>query len=106
MVWPDDADGEVLRRLADNGFDFGKPASIDFNVDFDSWPPIDAALSEIAKTFPDACLSLEDGYVLVKLERLLTYDLVTSVQAQLSRATAPCGGRCSTWGVLVRPTAH
>jgi hypothetical protein len=106
MVWPDDADGEVLRRLADNGFDFERLASIDFNVDFDNWPPNDAALAAIAKTFQDARVSLEDGYLLVRLERLLTYDLVTSVQAQLSHATAPFGGSCETWGVLVRPTAH
>ena len=93
-------------RAGDNGFDFATLASIDFNVDFESWPPSDAALAEIAKTFQDARVSLEDGYVLVKLERLLTYDLVTSVQARLSHASAPFGGSCNTWGVLIRPAAH
>jgi hypothetical protein len=105
MIWPSDADGEVLRRLSEAGLDFSKVAWIDFNVDFDTWPPIPIALDEIANAFPDARVSLEDGYVLVRLERLISYDLVTSVQAKLSEATAEFGGSCDTWGVLVRPGA-
>jgi len=37
--WPDDADGGVFRNLAANAFDFSKQYSVDYNVDFDSWPP-------------------------------------------------------------------
>lgn len=30
--WPDDADGDVLRRMQRTGFDFSKPCLIDCNV--------------------------------------------------------------------------
>jgi hypothetical protein len=42
--WPDDADGGVFRRLAAVGFDFSQDWSVDYNVDFESWPPAEAAL--------------------------------------------------------------
>ena len=31
--WPNDADGDVLRRMKESGFDFSKIHSIDFNID-------------------------------------------------------------------------
>jgi len=30
--WPDDADGDVFRRMQKSGFDFDKAVDIDFNV--------------------------------------------------------------------------
>lgn len=39
MPWPNDADGDVFRRLESHGFDFTKEYDVDFNVDFDDWPP-------------------------------------------------------------------
>jgi len=36
VQWPDDADGDVLRRMKARGFDFNQPCLVDFNVDFDS----------------------------------------------------------------------
>jgi len=39
--WPNDADGDVFRRMQKSEFDFDKAIDIDFNVDFDSWPPSD-----------------------------------------------------------------
>jgi hypothetical protein len=102
MDWPDDADGDVMRRLRAGGFDFGKPELIDFNVDFESWPPDQRALNAISQAFPDATISLEatNGYVLVQLRRTVSYELVTSVQDQLSSLTASYGGQCDSWGVM------
>lgn len=37
--WPNDADGDVSRRLLHHGFDFSRPHAVDFNVDFDRWLP-------------------------------------------------------------------
>lgn len=104
--WPDDTDGHVLRLIAERRFDFNKVTSIDFNVDFDTWPPSQLALAEVSRAFGDATVTLEKGYVLVKLERLLTYEFVTTTQARLSELTAKFGGHCNTWGVLIRPRAH
>ena len=103
MNWPGDADGDVLRRLAVQGFDFAKPHVIDFNIDFANWPPAVDALSVLARTYPGAKLyDPEDdspGYVLVQVTEKLSYDLVIRIQAEISAAMAPFGGNCESWGV-------
>jgi hypothetical protein len=32
IAWPDDADGDVLRRMHAKGFDFANAVDVDFNV--------------------------------------------------------------------------
>jgi hypothetical protein len=101
--WPNDADGDVFRRLESTGFDFSQMYSVDFNVDFDEWPPSPAAIEAICQTFPDCKVNGEDepqGYVLFKVRALLTYDFVIKIQNQATRIASPFGGRCESWGVL------
>ena len=38
MNWPNDADGDVFRRLEEKNFDFDSTVQVDFNIDFDHWP--------------------------------------------------------------------
>ncbi len=52
MSWPNDADGDVLRRLESDGFDFTKEHSIDFNIDFNVWPLSDDTIRAIENKFP------------------------------------------------------
>jgi hypothetical protein len=103
-TWPDDADGDVLRRLERNGFDFSKPVAIDFNVDFDAWPPPDSALELLKERFGEIdVIEPEDegsGYVCFQVTSRLSYELVTSVQRSVSLALASNGGQCDSWGVL------
>ena len=40
MSWPETADGDVFRRLQSSQFDFSSLREIDFNVDFEHWPPM------------------------------------------------------------------
>ena len=102
--WPDGADGDVLRRLADDGLDFSKPYEIDFNIDFEHWPPQSEAFERVRARYPAASLIAPDdgfgGYILVCVSALLTYDLVMEVQRDLTQLTAPFGGVCESWGVL------
>jgi hypothetical protein len=104
MAWPEDADGDVLRRLERNGFEFGKPCHMDFNVDFDAWPPAPEAIEILEKLYSNATLNepTEDfnGYVQFQVFGSLTYDLVVSVQSSVSELMAPFGGVCESWGVL------
>jgi hypothetical protein len=104
MNWPDDADGDVLRRLAVQGFDFAKSHVLDFNIDFANWPPPLDALSSLARTYPDAQLCEPSdkipGYVLVRVTAILSYDVVIRIQAEISAAMAPFGGQCDSWGIL------
>ena len=110
MPYPNDADGDVLRRMQDSGFAFDRPATIDFNIDFDHWPLSDEEVSVIEKAFPNAVvmdIEGEDGqdgngtgYVQFQVTELLTYELVTAVQHRATKIARSIGGWCESWGVL------
>jgi hypothetical protein len=85
-TWPPDADGDVLRRLAERGFDFSSELS---------W--LSGAYSRVEVHEPDGEF---DGYVLVQLTSRLSHELVISTQQHISEAMAPYGGICESWGVL------
>lgn len=104
MDWPADADGDVFRRLESNGFDFNKDYAVDYNVDFETWPPVPAALKLLREQYgqieiyePDED---GDGYVLFTILGRVTYEGVTSIQRNTSAIMQPYGGICETWGVL------
>ena len=102
--WPSDADGDVLRRLDAMGFDFSKTHTIDFNVDFDEWPPSKKALAVLITEFPRATIYEDedesDGYVLFKIIDKVSHELVIKIQDRASELVAAYGGRCESWGVL------
>jgi hypothetical protein len=97
--WPDDADGAVMRQLQDAGFDFNREVEIDFNVDFDQLPH--PAVADLVKhNFPTAQVFAEDDGILVQIQARLTYSFVTGMQADLTKISAPFGGRCESWGLF------
>ena len=102
--WPDDADGDVLRRMDEAGFDFSVPHEVEFNVDFANWPPSREAITWLQSKYtsvevyePDAQFG---GYVLVKVVAPITYEFVVATQALVSEALAQEGAVCESWGVL------
>jgi hypothetical protein len=104
MSWPDDADGDVFRRLEADGFDFSKSYAVDYNVDFESWPPAPDALKLLSSQYGSIELfePHEDGggYVLFQVIGPVTYEGVTSVQRRTSSAMQLFGGICESWGVI------
>jgi hypothetical protein len=98
MNWPNDADGDVMRRLQSNGFSFDREAEIDFNIDFDQWPPDPSVIDILQNELPSAKVSVQDDYILVQLRAWLTYPFVIKMQAELTQISAAFGGRCETWG--------
>ncbi len=102
--WPDDADGGVFRRLVEHGFDFSKPYSIDYNVDFDSWPPQQAAIDLLDSLYGPVKVYAPDehgdGYIQFQINAPVTYEGVTTVQHKVSAAMEPFGGICESWGVM------
>jgi hypothetical protein len=102
--WPDDADGGVFRNLASEGFDFSAPHSVDYNIDFESWPPPAAALEWLHAEFGELRIFPPDdemnGYVEFKVVGPLTYEGVTSMQRRVSAAMESFGGVCESWGVM------
>jgi len=105
--WPEDADGNVFRRLRERGFDFTRHYSVDYNVDFVEWPPSAEAVAWLKREFGSVSLypPEEDfgGYVEFQVSGSVTYDGVTSIQRRVSAAMEPFGGVCETWGVLHAP---
>ena len=102
--WPDGADGDVFRRLKTSAFDFSKHHIVDYNVDFNAWPPSPAALELLAEKYGELELfePEEDsrGYVLFKVTGPLSYEGVVNVQRSVTAAMQPYGGVCESWGVL------
>ncbi|WP_200919853.1 ribonuclease E inhibitor RraB [Duganella sp. Leaf126] len=102
--WPNDADGDVFRRMQKSGFDFDKPVDIDFNVDFDACPPSAELVNTLRSQFKNVKIyspdSNDDGYVQFVLNAVLTYELVMSIQKSVSEMAAQFGGVCESWGVL------
>ena len=110
MNWPNDADGDVLRRLDSDGFDFEKEHVIDFNIDFNSWPLSKEVVEAITKLYSN-CEFIEPdeediengdliGYVQFQFFGKLTYDLVVNTQANATQQTKQFGGWCESWGLM------
>lgn len=101
---PDDADGGVFRRLAKSNFDFSKSWPVDYNVDFDRWPPPEAALQLLREMYGNANVHPpgddSTGYVQFQVLDHVSYEGVISVQLRTSAAMRPYGGICESWGVL------
>ena len=104
MTWPEDADGDVLRRIDERGFDFSKPHTIDFNIDFADWPPATEAIAIVRRRYPEAVVyEPQDGYpgyILFQVCDLVSYELVIRIQREVSALVAPFDGCCESWGVM------
>jgi len=104
MNIPDDADGDVIRRLESQDVDLTQSYWIDFNVDFDSWPPSSDALALLREAYPTSKVEVWDDEDLhsvnVQLFGHVTYEFVIRIQAEISTLVGPFGGKCESWGVL------
>ena len=112
-VYPADADGDALRRVAGDGSDMSQPMDIDFSVA--------APIQEIAEAV--ASRALELGYrVQISFDdserdldgdaplpawscyctktMLATYDGVVAAQRELNDVVAPLGAWCDGWGTF------
>jgi hypothetical protein len=102
-TWPHDADGDVFRRLEANGFDFTAEYEIDFNVDFEEWPPKPDAIAWLQSHYSDVEVyePEEDfnGSVQFKIRSKVNYTLVVDTQTKVSEEMRQYGGVCESWGV-------
>ncbi|MGA2776092.1 MAG: ribonuclease E inhibitor RraB [Steroidobacteraceae bacterium] len=102
--FPNDADGDSLRRVQDSGSDLSSPMSIDFTI----IAPNEHAARTIADLVSaqglDPSISDNEGKstwsVYCSKFMLATYDGVVAVQAQLNEIAARYGGRCDGWATF------
>jgi hypothetical protein len=104
VQFPDDVDGDVLRRLEKAGLDFSRPQTVDFNIDFNCWPPATEALNILrAKYGSIEVVEPEEnysGYVLIQAQALVNYPFVAGTQKETTTLMSKFGGVCESWGVL------
>jgi len=99
-IWPNDADGDILRKLLSNGFDFTEKYKIDFCIDFNNWPQPDGVKSVLYEYFTNLKVFEHEKYMLGVIHDYLTYDLVIKVQGEVTNLISNYGGACDSWGVL------
>lgn len=101
MDYPDDADGDALRRVATHS-DMSMPMSIDFAVDV----PSEAAGHAVARAATErnysASVECDDAtarWTCYCVKSMVpTYEAVIAAQAELDELSAPVGGRSDGWG--------
>ncbi len=99
--FPNDSDGDSLRRVVESGSDLSQPMSIDFIVD----APNEQAARLIAKLVTaegfDPSLSDNGGAaswsVFCSKFMLATYEAVVAARTQLNEIARAHGGRCDEW---------
>lgn len=102
--YPDDADGDALRKVATAGADMSQPMVIEFSIevpDPESARRIAERVSEHGFD-PTIHTSDDDNAVSVYCAKtmLATYDGVVAEQARLTELSAPFGGSCDGWGTF------
>jgi hypothetical protein len=102
--FPNDADGDALRRVVEAGADMSQPMTIDFSIE----APDERSARRIAELvatrgFDPSISEDEDAEtwsVYCSKSMLATYDGVVSVQSELNELVEPHGGCCDGWGTF------
>ena len=102
--YPNDADGDALRRLVEAGADLSRPMDIEYSVAV----PSEAAGVEVASAADQRGYSSElvydeedDAWSVYCVKRMLaTYEGVMAAQAEIGELSQPFGGECDGWGTF------
>jgi hypothetical protein len=104
MDYPNDADGDSLRRVRDGGSDMSLPMTIDFSITVPNETAARAVADVVSTHGFDPSISDNEGRgswsVYCSKTMLATYDSVVAVQAQLNELTKAHGGSCDGWGTF------
>jgi Regulator of ribonuclease activity B len=109
LDFPDDENGDVLRRMAASGDDLSKPRQIDFTVAV----PGESEAATLAERYRrqgyDVSFKRSDVVpdlpwdVVVRKFMLPDHSAITSFELELEDAATPFGGRNDGWGCFERP---
>jgi hypothetical protein len=110
-VFPNDTDGDALRRFIDNGSDLSKPMLIDFQIAV----PDEAAsrgLADVARKLGYHVKSYASPECSLpwtcecSTRMLASYDGVIAVQKELATLATPFGGHPDGWGSFGNDTGE
>ena len=102
--YPNDADGDALRRLVEAGADMTKPMDIEYSVAV----PSESAGKQIATAANQRGYASElfhdeahDSWSVYCIKRMLpTYEGVMAAQAEISELSRPFDCECDGWGTF------
>ena len=117
--YPNNADGDALRRIASDGVDMSLPRIIEFHVDV----PNESAAKNVAKALSDNGYEIKIFYdegeleddepldedefgsswtVYAKVMMAPDYEKIIKIQAEIDRIVQPIDGKSDGWGTLVK----
>ena len=103
-TYPNDSDGDALRRVATNGSDMSAPMEIDFPVLFTSeakaraFAPVAIGLGYRVEI--DAHENDSNWDVMCSRRMVPNYDELIRIQDELNRAAMPFDGKSDGWGTF------
>lgn len=110
--FPNDANGDALRRMQENGDDLTRPRDIKFTVVFPSKPLAEAFAHyfqgqgfrvSVEKT---ECVPEYPWDVIIVSHMLASHSDISQFEEALEEAASPLGGRNDGWGCFTRPTTQ
>src|SRR5262245_36216529 len=102
VEFPNDADGDALRRLAAAGNDMSRPMAVDFTVAVPSLSAghavANAAQGMGYRTSVEVDEDEQTCTCYCTKHMVASYDAVVLAQQELNRLSGPHGGQCDGWG--------
>ena len=104
MNIPNDADGDAMRRIIDDGSDLSKPMDVDFMIACPSIPVAEAIapLADQKGYKVEISHDPEDDSITFYCMKsmLLEYDELIRIQDELDQLAKPHGGYIDGWGTF------
>jgi len=102
MTYPNDADGDALRRIAADGSDMSQPMEIDFFVAVPDEAAGQAVAAKAASAGYEPELSFDtesrEWTCYCSREMIPTHEAVVAAQAELDQLSLEFGGVTDGWG--------
>jgi hypothetical protein len=102
--YPNDADGDALRKVASNGSDMARPMVIEYSIAVPDKATAKRVAEMVAPRGYDPSIVHDDESkswtVYCSRSMLATYDGVVCAQRELNSWVQPYGAECDGWGTF------
>ena len=112
--YPEDADGDVLKAMAESGVDMTQPLTIEFVIDTPGEQHAKAIEADMTAAGHPATAEYEEGdaeegiepgwVVMVELQMVPDYQSIITLQGKLTSLAEAHGGQVDGWGAMVDST--
>ena len=104
MQFPDDENGDVLRRMHEGGDALTKARMIDFCFAFPSRDPAIQFASIVSEKEYEACISFYEErdmwQVIIKKHMIPSHTAISEIEVDLSSRAQGAGGEPDGWGCM------